>query len=110
MKQKVPEATLFFFDQILTAVHGLHRVGFAHLDIKDNNVMVTRDPHDPDIPCLKLGDFGFVKRLAKDPRWIPFVDPETGRQSWFHTKTRDVSSEDPNVPAHNPVHSFVAPE
>jgi len=107
---EVPEAVLFFIDQLLIAVHGLHEAGFAHLDIKSDNIMVTRHPDDPDMPCLKLGDFGFVKKLRADANWVRFERPGSKAPWWFHLETREITAEDPHVASHNPVHKSFVPE
>lgn len=47
-------------DQILAALEACHANDITHRDIKPSNVMVS-DPSSPDVPHVKLIDFGLVR-------------------------------------------------
>ena len=42
------------FNQLINAVSAIHEIGFTHMDIKLENILITNDGH------LKLCDFGFA--------------------------------------------------
>ena len=44
----------------VAGLHDLHKLGFAHRDVKPDNVLITRSGH------IKLVDFGSASRLDKD--------------------------------------------
>lgn len=101
------ETALYFIRQLLTAVTSLHKVGYAHLDIKEDNIMVSRG-QDNNL-CIKLGDFGFVKRLnPANEMWIPFM--YGGKRWYFSPNYLEFRDEDPTIVKHDQMHTFVAPE
>lgn len=51
----------YYFKNITKAVHCLHSHGFAHYDIKTENIFVN-GYYD-----LKLGDFGVTRRMNQTP-------------------------------------------
>ena len=58
-KIAVPESTIWaFIAQVAAGLHHMHEHGFVHLDIKPENVLVTRDG------TLKLGDLGVATEYA----------------------------------------------
>ncbi|CAG1966787.1 unnamed protein product, partial [Fusarium graminearum] len=55
--------------QLLSAIAAMHTEGFAHRDIKPQNILIYSHPH-PDTQgswWVKLGDFGISKRIGVDP-------------------------------------------
>jgi len=64
-----PELTQYFFLQITSAIHHMHRRGFCHRDLKPWNVMLTED-----LTTAKVIDFSYSTPLkAKD---IPAICPK----------------------------------
>jgi len=60
-EHEIPEQRVWsYFADILKAVHHLHSNGLLHLDIKPENIFVTRND------VCKLGDFGLALDLHKD--------------------------------------------
>jgi len=58
-KIAVPESTIWaFIAQVASGLHHMHSHGFVHLDIKPENILVTRDG------SLKLGDLGIATDYA----------------------------------------------
>ncbi len=49
----------FMFRQLVSGLYGLHRAGFAHLDLKPDNIMLDSEFN------LKLADLGFASDLSK---------------------------------------------
>jgi serine/threonine protein kinase len=53
----------FIFKQLLNGVHDIHRRGLVHRDLKDQNIFCCDSlPY----PRIRIGDFGYVKRLEPD--------------------------------------------
>ncbi|KAK6705444.1 hypothetical protein SNK05_009341 [Fusarium graminearum] len=55
--------------QLLSAIAAMHTEGFAHRDIKPQNILIYSHPH-PDTQgswWVKLGDFGISKKIGVDP-------------------------------------------
>ena len=60
------ETTAFaIFNQILQGVHQIHKKGVVHMDIKENNILITHCDHNQQNPMtgylpvqFKLADFG----------------------------------------------------
>ena len=50
-----------YLGEVVLALEHMHRCGFVHRDIKPENVFVSASGH------VKVGDFGFCKRLPADP-------------------------------------------
>ena len=48
----------FYFIQLLDAIEYIHKEGYAHRDIKAENILLDKDYN------LKLADFGFAKLLS----------------------------------------------
>ncbi|ESL09454.1 serine/threonine protein kinase [Trypanosoma rangeli SC58] len=51
----------FYIVELVLALNSLHKMGYAHRDVKPDNILIDRDGH------LKLADFGLSKR---DPEWL----------------------------------------
>ncbi len=57
-KDKFSESVARFYTaELILALRDLHRQGFAHRDLKPDNILVVADGH------IKLADFGFTKRI-----------------------------------------------
>ncbi|GKU08259.1 unnamed protein product [Fusarium langsethiae] len=55
--------------QLLSAIAAMHTEGFAHRDIKPQNILIHSHPH-PDTQgswWVKLGDFGISKKIGAGP-------------------------------------------
>ncbi|KAI1060135.1 hypothetical protein LB506_011117 [Fusarium annulatum] len=54
--------------QVLSGIAIMHEEGFAHRDIKPQNILIYRSPLDlaPDSWWVKLADFGISRRLVSD--------------------------------------------
>ncbi|RGP72386.1 camk kinase [Fusarium longipes] len=55
--------------QLLSAIAAMHTEGFAHRDIKPQNILIQSHPH-PDTQdswWVKLGDFGISKKIGAGP-------------------------------------------
>ncbi|KAH0787964.1 CAMK family protein kinase [Histomonas meleagridis] len=52
---------MFYFYQIMKTVAHIHKVGFAHRDLKLENVLYVHDPNCPGRMQLKLTDFGLCR-------------------------------------------------
>jgi serine/threonine protein kinase len=63
-----------YFRQIMEAVQFVHRRGYCHLDIKSENLLITRD-----FRTLKLCDFGMARRLEYVERGGGLVECEQKR-------------------------------
>jgi serine/threonine protein kinase len=85
----------FLFAQMLQTVHYIHRRGFAHLDIKLDNILVFGDD------ILKLCDFGVAVELEpysdaeraqaeSEGHKLPLVKPMRGRRGTFEYMDPDV--------------------
>jgi serine/threonine protein kinase len=85
----------FLFTQMLQTVHYIHRRGFAHLDIKLDNILVFGDD------ILKLCDFGVAVELEPysdeeraqaqaEGHTLPLVKPMRGRKGTFEYMDPDV--------------------
>ncbi|MFH4976632.1 hypothetical protein AB6A40_003341 [Gnathostoma spinigerum] len=60
-EHNIPEEQLwFYFADLASAVHHLHKHGLLHLDIKPENIFISHDH------VCKLGDFGLIFDLKKD--------------------------------------------
>ncbi|KAF9109833.1 Serine/threonine-protein kinase plk2, partial [Mortierella sp. GBA39] len=53
----------YFGKQVTTALQHLHKLGFAHVDVKPQNLFST------DAMTIKLGDLGFAKDVEKFNYW-----------------------------------------
>lgn len=53
----------FFFTQLLSAVSHAHKNGFAHRDIKLENILIGNDY------SLKLADFGFAGKIHESKKF-----------------------------------------
>jgi serine/threonine kinase 38 len=51
---------VFYTAELVQAVHTMHQMGYAHRDLKPDNILLTRHGH------LKLTDFGLCKQAPKD--------------------------------------------
>nr|CAH7718792.1 unnamed protein product [Callosobruchus chinensis] len=57
----IPEsAATFYLSEVVSALEDLHKMGFAHRDVKPDNILLDRCGH------LKLADFGSAAKLNKD--------------------------------------------
>ncbi|MBQ9325728.1 MAG: protein kinase [Clostridia bacterium] len=65
--------------QICEALAGLHRAGYAHLDVKPENVFVDRKGD------LYLGDYGTLR----DIRWISATMPLMGTRHYLPPEVKD---------------------
>jgi eukaryotic-like serine/threonine-protein kinase len=62
-------AAVEVFLQICAAVEYLHSIGFAHNDLKPDNIIVTKGPH------VKIVDFGATAQLSpQDPKTSRLLD------------------------------------
>jgi serine/threonine protein kinase len=50
----------FYMAEMVQAIHSIHNVGFAHRDIKPDNIIIDKYGH------LKLIDFGSSARIPKN--------------------------------------------
>ena len=57
------KATSYIISQISSALSFLSRRGIFHRDIKPQNILLTDT--DSLKPTIKIGDFGFARRLEK---------------------------------------------
>ena len=62
-----------FFNQILSALNQVHERGVAHLDLKENNILICHEEansNNPEVACLpiklKLADFGIAVDFGKN--------------------------------------------
>lgn len=76
--QKMPlEWGIELFYQLVTTVHFMHRSGYAHLDLKPQNVLFREKPDPRQTPKPVLVDFGsvakrgFVEQLTASMRYSP---------------------------------------
>ncbi|CAH1979493.1 unnamed protein product [Acanthoscelides obtectus] len=57
----LPEsAATFYLSEVVSALEDLHKMGFAHRDVKPDNILLDRCGH------LKLADFGSAAKLDKN--------------------------------------------
>ena len=54
----LPNSPYSFY--VVAGLHDLHNLGFAHRDVKPDNVLIARSGH------IKLVDFGSASRLDKE--------------------------------------------
>ena len=62
--------------QLATALHHLHRLGMAHLDVKPDNILVLAAPlaSPPCSPAVyKLVDYGLVHGLSSQPQVLEMI-------------------------------------
>uniref|UniRef100_A0A1I7Z0T4 Membrane-associated tyrosine- and threonine-specific cdc2-inhibitory kinase wee-1.3 n=1 Tax=Steinernema glaseri TaxID=37863 RepID=A0A1I7Z0T4_9BILA len=61
---KIPEDTLWkYFHDLLQAVHYIHSLNLIHVDIKPENIFVTRSG------VCQLGDFGLMRDITKEDKF-----------------------------------------
>nr|CAI5863093.1 unnamed protein product [Callosobruchus analis] len=57
----IPEsAAIFYLSEVVSALEDLHRMGYAHRDVKPDNILLDRCGH------LKLADFGSAAKLDQN--------------------------------------------
>ena len=62
----------------VAGLHDLHKLGFAHRDVKPDNVLITRSGH------IKLVDFGSASRLDKDGYVVsPYINDILNKISYY---------------------------
>jgi serine/threonine protein kinase len=77
----------FYIAELLLAVEELHSFGFAHRDLKPDNLVIGVDGH------LKITDFGFAKRntrempISEAVGSIATVSAEHGQSNMSHSHT-----------------------
>ncbi|KAF4433168.1 hypothetical protein F53441_13769 [Fusarium austroafricanum] len=61
--------------QILSGLALMHAEGFAHRDVKPQNILIHRHPYGPlpDLWWVKLTDFGISKRSSTDATLTTFI-------------------------------------
>lgn len=87
--------------QVTRAVRDLHQAGFAHNDIKSNNVCVTESRHGPRATLIDLGmalplgtrnEYHAEEDIAKAERTYPWIAPELLWNSQPCSQASDVYS------------------
>ena len=70
-----PARFFSFFSQLLLAIEAVHKAGLLHLDIKPDNILITRDGE------VKLTDFGIAQYIESlDDK---ATQPSASYGSWF---------------------------
>ena len=54
------EMARFYIAEIVLAIHSIHQLGYAHRDVKPDNILVAKDGH------IRLADFGSCIKLDKE--------------------------------------------
>lgn len=63
-QQKFSDASIRFYSaECVLALHYLHKIGFAHLDLQPENVLLDRFGH------IRLADFGAAVKMDKGGRF-----------------------------------------
>lgn len=58
---RMPEDMVrFYIAEIVLAIHSVHQLGYAHRDVKPDNILVAKDGH------IRLADFGSCIKLDKE--------------------------------------------
>ncbi len=78
--------TFHYFCQLMSGVKYLHDVGYAHRDLKLENLLLSKDG------VLKIADFGVSKQLKFNPMKTccgspDYIAPGTTTKSALHTST-----------------------
>ncbi|KAF5242785.1 hypothetical protein FANTH_8521 [Fusarium anthophilum] len=63
-----PDGDFHIISQVLSGVAVMHEAGFAHRDVKPQNILVYKSPQDlaPSSWWVKLADFGVSKKLGAE--------------------------------------------
>lgn len=56
--------------QVASGLSALHRLGYAHLDVKPDNILIAQGAIDGEI-CYKLGDFGLATAIPANGNPAP---------------------------------------
>lgn len=50
----------FYIAEMVLAINSVHELGYAHRDVKPDNILIARDGH------IRLADFGSCTKLGAD--------------------------------------------
>ncbi|SPJ83642.1 uncharacterized protein FTOL_10158 [Fusarium torulosum] len=88
--------------QVLSGIALMHEEGFAHRDLKPQNILIYKHPRgDPPAEWwIKLADFGLSKRVISDPNHTDFAMGTPGyiAPELYDTDQRRCSTRDPQKP------------
>ncbi|KAG9071373.1 Serine/threonine-protein kinase plk2 [Linnemannia hyalina] len=81
----------YFGKQATAALKHLHKLGFAHADVKPQNLLLT------DAMTIKLGDLGFAEDVEKFDYWrklgtAGYMVPEVVEENGYHSFALDIWS------------------
>ena len=81
------EIARYYFHQLFGAVEYMHSMGYAHSDIKLENIFVDKNFH------TKLGDFGFATKDTTTKRLVgtrSYMSPELNSKKKYNLKSSDL--------------------
>lgn len=84
-----PGRFLSFFRQLVLAIEAIHKAGLLHLDLKPDNILITRDGE------VKLTDFGIAQYIESSDGKA--TQPSASYGSWFCVSAEQLEQKAPST-------------